>query len=399
MTIIRSLLDTDFYKFTMMQAVLHNYPSIWVKYKFKWRNFEKMKLYIDIEKFFAEVKREIATLCSLRFNKDELSYLQSIPYFKKDFIEYLKLFQFNDDYVKVQPNNIIVEGPWISTILFEVPILAIVSQLYTKYGDTPKATWLPEAKERLKKKLIMLDNNIHRDQKFLFTDFGTRRRADAEWHEYVINYILQNYSRFFQGTSNVHLAMKYGIKPIGTMAHEFLQAHQQLGTCICDSQTKALQVWANEYRGELGIALSDVIGFKAFLQDFDRYFALLFEGCRHDSGDPIQWVKDLIDHYRKLRIDPRTKTAVFSDGLTFEIALDLYRRFHSDINMSFGIGTYLVNDCGFTAPQIVMKMVECNHRPVAKISDTTGKGMCEDQEFLDYLKKVIKNKTKDSLWM
>jgi nicotinate phosphoribosyltransferase len=171
------------------------------------------------------------------------------------------------------------------------------------------------------------------------------------------------------------------------MAHEFVQAHQQLGPRLIDSQKVALQVWADEYRGELGIALSDTMGFDKFLKDFDRFFSLLFDGCRQDSGSPVRWAEKLIAHYKRMRIDPRFKTAIFSDGLTFRTAVDLFKRFQSQISTSFGIGTYLTNDCRFIAPQIVIKMVECNRKPVAKVSDSKDKGMCEDPEFLEYLKK------------
>jgi nicotinate phosphoribosyltransferase len=390
---IKSLLDTDFYKFTMMQAVLHHYPAARVRYEFKWRNWEQMKLRIPVEDFVGRLKRNLDELCSLRFRQEELQYLSEIPFFKPDFIEYLHMFQLNRSYIRCRIDNgvpkITVEGPWVSTILFEVPVLAIVSQLYTENGPDMKAEWLLKGRERLHNKFSLLEAGLHRDQKFLFADFGTRRRADYEFQDEVIRFILDNYKHRFVGTSNVGLAMKYGIKPIGTMAHEWLQAHQQLGPRLADSQSVALQTWANEYRGELGIALSDCLGFNMFLKDFDRYFALLFDGCRHDSGDPVWWCEKLIDHYKKLRIDPRTKTAIFSDGLNFELALELYRRFHNEIGVSFGIGTYLTNDCGFTAPQIVIKVVEVNGKPVAKISDSAGKGMCEDQEFLDYLKKVV----------
>jgi nicotinate phosphoribosyltransferase len=184
--------------------------------------------------------------------------------------------------------------------------------------------------------------------------------------------------------------MKLGIKPIGTMAHEFFQAHQQLGPRLVDSQKVALQCWADEYRGELGIALSDTMGFDKFLKDFDRFFSLLFNGCRQDSGDPIEWTEKLIAHYKDMRIDPKTKSAVYSDGLTLESAVDIFTRFNDQIQTSFGIGTNLTNDCGFVAPQVVIKMVECNRKPVAKISDSKDKGMCEDPEFLDYLNYVIR---------
>ncbi len=393
--IINSLIDSDFYTFSMMQLALHQCSGAWVRYAFKWRNWDRMKLRISMDDFVGRVKKEVDHLCTLRFTEDELKYLSSIPYLKRDFIEYLRLFQLNRAYIKIRNVNgvlvIEVDGPWLTTIPFEEPILSIVSQLYTE-NSTSKIIWLPEARKRLKDKFTMLDASLHKDQAFKFAEFGTRRRADVEWQDELIGFIVENYGKYFVGTSNVMYAKKYGVKPIGTMAHQLFQVHQQLGPRLADSQSAALQAWTNEYRGELGIALSDTIGFDAFLKDFDRYFALLFDGCRHDSGDPIWWAEKLIAHYKKLRIDPRTKAAIFSDGITFEVALDLFRRFHNEINVSFGIGTYLTNDCGFEAPQVVMKPIECNGRPVAKISDSAGKGMCEDPEFLDYLIKVVKEK-------
>jgi nicotinate phosphoribosyltransferase len=393
---IRSLLDTDFYKFTMMQAVLHNYPGAMVRYEFKWRNWDQMQLRISVKDFMARLKRRLDDLCKLRFTEEEILYLNSIPFFKKDFIEYLKLFRLNRSHIRCQVVNdepkITVEGPWLATILFEVPVLATVSQLYTENGPAIGAEWQLEGRKRRENKFSMLEAGLHKDMPFVFADFGTRRRATFGFQEETVQFILEKYNKFFVGTSNVYLAMKYGIKPIGTMAHEWLQMHQQLGPRLVDSQSAALQTWANEYRGELGIALSDCLGFRMFLKDFDRYFGLLFDGCRHDSGDPVWWCENLIDHYKGLRIDPKTKSAVFSDGLNFELAIDLFRRFHTEINVSFGIGTYLTNDCGFTAPQIVMKVVECNGKPVAKISDSAGKGMCEDPEFLEYLRKVVKER-------
>lgn len=395
---IQSLLDSDFYKFSMMNAVLHNYPATLVRYEFKWRNWEQMQLRISLEDFIGRLKKSLDRLCMLKFTKDELNYLSTFAFFKSDFIEYLRLFQFNRKYIKCKVDNneikVTIKGPWLSTILFEVPVLAIISQLYTENGSSLHSEWLVEGRKRLYNKFSMLKAGLYEDQKFLFADFGTRRRADIEWHDEIIRFVLDNYPQYLTGTSNVYLAMKYGIKPIGTMAHEWLQAHQQLGNRLIDSQVSALQTWANEYRGELGIALSDIITFDAFLIDFDRYFALLFDGCRHDSGNPIDWCKKLILHYKKLRIDPKTKTAVFSDGLTFESAAELYYLFNSSINTSFGIGTYFTNDVGFVAPQIVIKMVECNGQPVAKISDSVGKGMCEDKEYLVEIKRMIKGKVK-----
>jgi nicotinate phosphoribosyltransferase len=242
----------------------------------------------------------------------------------------------------------------------------------------------------LVEKVNFLNKAIVGGQPFKFAEFGTRRRAAYAWHEEVLKYLMDNCADSLVGTSNTHFAMKLGIRPIGTMAHEFFQAHQQLGSRLVDSQKAALQCWADEYRGELGIALSDTMGFDKFLKDFDRFFSLLFDGCRQDSGDPIQWTEKLIAHYKKMRIDPKSKSAIYSDGLTLESAVDIFRRFHDKIQVSFGIGTNLTNDCGFVAPQVVIKMVECNHRPVAKLSDSEDKGMCEDLEFLEYLNYVIR---------
>ena len=394
---ITSMLDTDFYKLTMMQAVFHHYPGAWAKYEFKWRNWDKMNLLPSLNSFMQAVEEQLNNLCTLNFLPNELEYLNEIPFFTLDFIEYLRLFQLNKSYIKeVSIRNdepsIIIEGPWLNTILFEVPLLAIVSETYTKNCGLTEWNVIKEGTARLDLKLNWLNDHLHRDESFTFADFGTRRRASFDWHETVIEKLIEN-GRYLAGTSNVLLAMKYHLTPIGTMAHEFIQAHQQLGPRLVDSQAVALQTWADEYRGELGIALSDCLGFEMFLKDFDRYFALLFDGCRHDSGDPHWWANKLIKHYKHLRVEPKTKTAVFSDGLTFPIAVELYKEYHSRIKTAFGIGTHLTNDCGFTAPQIVMKLTEMNHKPTAKISDSPGKGMCKDEGFLAYLKQVVGERT------
>lgn len=385
MAIITSLLDTDFYKLTMMQAVLHHYPATIVRYKFKCRNNPNPLMDEDAS-FLQFVNEELDELCKLRFTEEELAYLSGIRFFKSDFIEYLRLFKFNRDYIHTFIDNdgalgIRVEGPWVSTILFEVPVLAIVSEVYGRKFQ--EAVVVPTGRTNLRDKIKLLNGMV---DGFKFVDFGTRRRFSRLWQEYVLSELSQ--TKNLVGTSNVMFAKQFGLKPIGTMAHEWLQAHQQLFR-VADSQKMALETWAKEYRGDLGIALSDVVGFNAFLRDFDLYFAKLFDGCRHDSGDPYEWCTKLVNHYNKLGIDPRTKSAVFSDGLDFESALKLYRTFKDTINVSFGIGTNLTNDVGIEPLQIVIKMVECNGKPVAKISDSKGKGMCEDDEYLAYLRKVF----------
>jgi nicotinate phosphoribosyltransferase len=314
-----------------------------------------------------------------------------------DFIDYLSFFKLNYRHVNVFLDdngrmNIEIEGPWVLTILFEVPILAIVSELYHKQMHSDQlGQRIVDGLKLLNSKIDMVSmiGNIDEIGEPRFADFGTRRRFSRPVQDLIVKN-LDNRCDNFVGTSNVYLAKKYGVKPIGTMAHEWIQAHQQLGVRVVDSQKEALQTWANEYRGDLGIALSDTIGFDAFLKDFDKYFAKLFDGCRHDSGDPIEWCKKLIDHYKKLGIDPKIKTAVFSDGLTFEKMLEIWNAFKDKINVSFGIGTNLTNDMGVRPLQIVIKMVECNGQPVCKISDSAGKLMCEDDDYLNYVKKVFK---------
>lgn len=378
--IINSLLDTDLYKFSMMQAVLHNFPSAEVEYTFKSRGNET---FLNIQKKLYE---EINHLCNLRFQPDELKYLSTIPFFTNDFIDFLSLFQLNEKYIEIkhersiQGLSIKVKGPWLHTILFEVPILAIISELYHEEignGDEEESNDILENKLSLKIPA--------------FADFGTRRRFSFNWHDNIISQLEKMPKNLFIGTSNLYFAKKYNLKPIGTMAHEWLQAGQALGPRLVDSQKFMLETWVQEYRGDLGIALTDVIGVDAFIKDFDLYFAKLYDGVRHDSGDPISFGEKIIEMYKNLRIDPMTKTIVFSDGLEFGKAIYISNHFKDKINVSFGIGTNLTCDLyGVTPLKIVMKMTKCNGQPVAKISDNPGKEMCEDEEYINYLKKVFK---------
>ena len=377
--IIESLLDTDLYKFTMMQCVLHQFPGANCTYRFKCRTPG-----IDLSRYAAEIQDEIDHLCSLTLREDELEYLRGLRFIKDDFVEFLSLFHLKAKYVHVQPDatasaglDITVEGPWLHTILFEIPILAIVN---------------PDVKEgmkRLRAKIAMVLDEPD-NENIRISDFGTRRRFSCRWQKKVIETLIAEMGRvFFSGTSNVMYAKDFGLIPMGTMAHEYLQACQALGPRLRDSQTYGFQMWAKEYRGDLGIALADVYGTEPFLKDFDMYFCKLFDGARHDSGDPFIWGEKMIEHYAANKCDPRSKTLIFSDSLDFPRIIELYRRFNHRIRMGFGVGTNLMNDLGPQPLNIVMKMVRCNGQPVAKISDTPGKGMCEDETYLAYLKQVF----------
>lgn len=387
--IIQSLLDTDLYKLTMMQGVLHQYPWAEVEYEFKCRNQG-----IDLCPIAETVREEIDRMCGLRFTREELDYLRTLRFLKEDFIQFLRLFHFQKDFVHVGIENgeffLRIKGPWLHTILFEVPVLAIVNEIY--FRDLHPAPDFGEAERKLLEKIDIIKKTNSENLHFLFSDFGTRRRFSREWQDRIIGIIKAEIPKNLSGTSNVLFAKKHGITPIGTMAHEWIMAAQALGARLVDSQRFALEHWAQEYRGDLGIALSDTVGFEAFLHDFDMYFAKIFDGCRHDSGDPIEWGERLIAHYEKLKIDPRPKRAVFSDGLSFPKAVELARHFQGRIQTFFGIGTNLTNDVAGKPVQIVIKLTRCQGSPVAKISDSPGKQMCKDKGYLVYLKKVLKQK-------
>jgi nicotinate phosphoribosyltransferase len=383
--IIRSLLDTDLYKFTMMQAVLHQFPGANVEYRFKCRSSG-----VALAPIVNDVNRELDALCTLRFTDDELNYLRNLRYIKSDFVDFLALFHFNRRHIEAKAEgdelSIEIKGPWLHTILFEIPVLAIVNEIY--FRTTQATPSFDEGRKRLAEKLSLVKQQPA-DLSFSFADYGTRRRFSHVWQREVLETVKRETASNFVGTSNVFFAKELGLLAVGTMAHEWLQAAQALGPRLRDSQRWSFQKWADEYRGDLGIALSDVAGLKAFVRDFDMYFCKLFDGARHDSGDAIAWGEAIIHHYLANRVDPKTKTLVFSDGLTFPRAIELAKHFQGRARTAFGIGTNLTNDLGYTPLQIVLKMVRCNGQPVAKLSDTPGKTMCDDASYLAYLKQVF----------
>lgn len=340
--IVQNLLDTDFYKLTMMQAVLHNYPNVEVEWEFRCRNSEDLRPYLN------EIRHQIERLCELSMTQDQLGFLERITFMKPDFIRFLGLFRFNMRYVHTGIENgelvIRLRGPWLHVILFEVPLLAIVSEVRnrSRYADTV----LSQAREQLYRKFDWLQANASAEElsELQVADFGTRRRFSYRVQEEVVTVLKHDFPGRFVGTSNVHLSRELDMKPLGTMAHEWIMAHQQLGPRLIDSQSAALDCWVREYRGLLGIALTDCITTDAFLKDFDLYFAKLFDGLRHDSGDPVVWAEKCIAHYHKLGIDPMSKTLVFSDSLTLPRALEIFRALRGRINVSFGIGTNLTCD-------------------------------------------------------
>ena len=386
--IIDSLLDTDLYKFSMMQVVLHQYPAAQVEYRFKCRTPG-----IDLVLCLDEIRTELAALCRLRFRADELDYLRAWRFIKSDFIDFLGLFELNEKYVRITPSSVVpgeidihIRGPWLHTIMFEVPLLAIINEVY--FRRTSAGLDLGVGRERLQGKIALLRDTPGYSG-CRIADYGTRRRYSRTWQQEVVTSLRDGLGAQLAGTSNVWLAYKLGLTPLGTLAHEYLQAHQALGPRLRDSQVAALEAWAREYRGDLGIALSDVYGLDAFLRDFDMYFCKLFDGARHDSGDPFEWGEKVLEHYRANRVDPSNKVLVFSDGLDIPRVMELYAHFRWRCLLAFGVGTNLTNDVGPEPLNIVIKMTRCNGQPVAKLSDSPGKNMCDDQAYLTYLRRVF----------
>jgi nicotinate phosphoribosyltransferase len=388
--IIQSLLDTDLYKFTMWQPMLHRHPQTRARYRFVCRNRPQYPL----AQLLPQVDEQLDHLCSLRFTPEDLHCLGSLRFIKSDFVDFLRIFSLQRDFISARADGdtlvIEAQGPQVHVMPFEIYVLAIVNELYFRRFDAAPA--LAEGRRRLQEKVALLRAFAGEPalaHPFEFFDFGVRRRYSGAWQREVVRTFARELPAFFKGSSNVLMARELGLTPLGTMGHEYLQTYQALGMRLRDFQRAALEDWVQEYRGDLGIALTDTVGMDAFLRDFDLYFAKLFDGLRHDSGDPFAWGEKALAHYAALRIDARSKRLVFSDSLDIARAIALYRQFGDRTNLGFGIGTHLTNDVGLEPLQIVMKLVEANGQPVAKLSDAAGKTLATDQTFLAYLKQVF----------
>ena len=381
--IISSLLDTDLYKLTMMQCVFHQLPTIEAKYEFYCRKP------IDLTRIKEMVQNEINALCGLSFQSDELKYLQSLPYISADFLDFLATFRLNPKYVTVDADNqlrIDIKGPWLETILFEVPLLAIVSEYY--YRSQYPGHSLQPGREKLNQKIELINQQAQPNE-FFFSDFGSRRRFSKAWQSEVLKTLKKALPNHLIGTSNVFFAKSLNLTPIGTMAHEYLQAFQSITDDIRQSQSEALYTWLKEYNGQLSIALTDVLGINQFLKEFNLELSQKFSGVRHDSGDPFKWTDKMLAHYANLNIDARDKTLVFSDSLTMEKALTISNYAKNKAKITFGIGTHLMNDVGLLPLDIVIKMTAANDIAVIKYPDSKGKVISIDQNRLDELRATL----------
>ena len=389
--IIVSLLETDMYKMSMGQAIYHQFSDYKTTWSFKCRN----KDVHFTDEMVAEIKRQIQLYCNLRFTEDELEYLNHIKWIKGSYVDFLRLWKPRYEDFEITTNAecglaIETKGTWLNTSMYEIPTLAIVNEVYFRMAyDYEKL--MQSFQERLQKKIQLLTDGTY--QLGAFSEFGLRRRLSAEAQELAIQELAKAnypYSKFV-GTSNVYLAKKFGLTPVGTMAHEWIM-------CVGQGNHKhnpaysnwyALDAWVKEYGVLNGTALTDAITTDCFLKDFQLTYATLFSGLRHDSGDPFEWGDKMIEHYKELEIDPKTKTLLFSDSLNFEKADKLYRYFKDKAKVAFGIGTYIANDTEVPALNIVMKTTACNGMDVAKISDTPGKGMCKNPDYVHYLQRCI----------
>jgi len=384
--VLHTLLDTDAYKLHMQQAVFHHYHDVQVAAEFRCRGDDLLGIYADA------IREQVDAMQHLHLQDDEFQWLSGLPFFKEDYLQWLRNFRYDPTQVQISNDNgklhIRLEGPWREVIMWEVPLLAVISELVHRFRS-PEAS-VEQALATLENKLVDfagLTESLDMSR-FRLMDFGTRRRFSREVQQAIVERLQQE--PWFVGTSNYDLARRLNLTPMGTQAHEWFQAHQQISPELATSQRAALAAWLDEYPDQLGIALTDCITMDAFLRDFGPEFATAYQGLRHDSGDPLEWGEKAIAHYQKLGIDPMSKVLVFSDNLDLPKAVGLYRHFSSRINLGFGIGTRLTCDIPQVKPlNIVIKLVECNGKPVAKLSDSPGKTICHDKAFVRALRKAF----------
>ena len=371
--IIRSILDTDYYKLSMGSAIAQLYPRATAEYEFINRGNTKFP-----DGFAKELRHEVDSMSHLTLQKDEEQFLRN-TYLNPTYIDMLRSYTFDPTQVITSQINsnlhVKIRGPWYQTDLWEVPLLSIISELYYQITKQPaNSSWTQVLTAKLKR---MSEAGCR------VSDFGTRRR-----HSYAVQNTLVKTMKDYDcciGTSNLDLAHQYGLTPIGTMAHEWIMAH----ACMFGYQratTEMLKAWVSVYEGELGIALPDTFTLPVFLRSFGTLYAKLFDGIRQDSGDPKWFTDEVVEHYRKLGIDSRTKTVVYSDALTDLKAIEIQKYAENKVQPRFGIGTALSNDVGCVPLNIVIKMTKCNGIPAVKLSDSPGKetGLTKEVDYCKY---------------
>nr|WP_318661199.1 nicotinate phosphoribosyltransferase [uncultured Treponema sp.] len=398
--VIESLLETDLYKFSMGQAIYHQFPSYKTRWTFKCRN-ENVKFTSEM---LEEIKEQIKHYCTIRFKEEELDYLSKIEWLHEDYIDHLRLWKPRYEDFEISsdsPSGLFLEasGTWLNTSMYEIPILAIINEVFFRITYNYDDLFVQYKRKLEQKKNWLIDGTYNLGS---FSEFGLRRRLSAEAQDLAVKTLCDANGKykdsFCVGTSNVFLAKKYNVKPVGTMAHEYIMCVGQ-GNPMYNpaySNKLAMESWTKEYGVLNGTYLTDTIGDKTTHMDMGYTFSICFSGVRHDSGDPYEWGEEWIKHYESYynkykdeRVNPKNKTLLFSDSLDFKRASKLYEHFKDRIKVAFGIGTYIANDTDVEPLNIVMKVSECNGRSVAKLSNAMGKTMCKDDEYVEYLKKTI----------
>ncbi len=385
---LTSLLDNDFYKITMQNAVIKRFPYAHARYAFINRGEHAFP-----EGFGEALRGEVDRMATLRLSDEEKRYLETTcPYLDPTYLDFLAGFRYDPSEVTIEQQgselSVVMEGPWYRTILWEVPLMALISELWYRL----RGVAVSEEDEALIEQRTREKIELYRQHGLKIAEFGTRRRFSFAVHDRVVKALRHYGGEAFSGTSNVLLAMRHGVKPIGTHAHEWFMFHgARFGFKMANSL--ALEHWVDVYRGDLGIALTDTFTTRAFFESFDKKFAKLFDGVRHDSGDPIEFADATIAHYQRLGINPLSKTIIFSDALTPEKVERIRAFCQGRIGMAFGIGTNFTNDIGVAPMNMVIKMVEARPEgqgwlPVVKLSDVPTKNT-GDPEMIALAKKVL----------
>jgi nicotinate phosphoribosyltransferase len=366
-----SMLDNDFYKFTMQQGVIRLFPGAKARYQFINRGKHSFP-----PGFGQALRNAVDALAGLQLSREEKRFLKvTCPYLDPLYLDFLEGYRYNPEEVHIQQHNdelqVHVEGLWYRTILWEVPIMSLICELYYRLNNVERIS-NEEVIQRTREKI-----ERYHSLGVTVAEFGTRRRHSYEVHRQVVQALKQYGTGSFVGTSNVHMAMINQTKPIGTHAHEWFMFHAaQYGFKMANAL--GLEHWVQVYRGDLGIALSDTYTTEVFFKQFDKMFSKLFDGVRHDSSDPLMFADKVINHYQRLGIDPKSKTIIFSDALNYDKVARIAEHCRDRIGMSFGIGTNLTNDVGPQAMNIVVKMTEAHPQDgewteVIKLSDEHGK--------------------------
>jgi nicotinate phosphoribosyltransferase len=382
-----SLLDNDFYKFPMQQCVVRRFPRARARYKFINRGKHEFP-----DGFAEALRASVDSMASLRLTTEEKRFLTiTCPYFDPVYLDFLQGYCYDPSEVTIVQTgtdvSVTVEGWWYRSILWEVPLLCLISETFYALGGEARDDDAVIA-QRTQEKI-----DAYNRLGVTIAEFGTRRRHSYHVQRLVVETLKQHGGASFVGTSNVHLAMQCGTRPIGTHAHEWFMFHAARYGFKMANQL-ALGHWVDVFRGDLGIALSDTFTTDEFFAVFDKKYAKLFDGVRHDSGDPILFAQKTIAHYTKLGINPLSKTITFSDALNYDKVVRIAEYCRGKIGFSFGVGTNFTNDAGLKPVNIVIKMAEAlpegeSWTPVIKLSDEPGKHS-GDPDTIDLAKRVLR---------